>query len=103
MFRQNAYELDFSPEDGQSVRVYGSVSLYVKDGQYQLYVTNMEREGEGELFRRFMLMKTRLDARGYFDKSHKKPIPRLPKCVGRGHIAYGSCGAGYNQYNAPPL
>lgn len=41
MFRQNAYELDFSPEDGQSVRVYGSVSLYVKDGQYQLYVTAM--------------------------------------------------------------
>ena len=82
MFRQNAYELEFSPEDGQSVRVYGSVSLYVKDGQYQLYVTAMEREGEGELFRRFMLMKTRLDARGYFDESHKKPIPRLPKCVG---------------------
>ena len=82
MFRQNAYELDFSPEDGQSVRVYGSVSLYVKDGQYQLYVTAMEREGEGELFRRFMLMKTRLDARGYFDESHKKPIPILPKCVG---------------------
>ena len=82
MFRQNAYELEFSPEDGQSVRVYGSVSLYVKDGQYQLYVTNMEREGEGELFRRFMLMKTRLDARGYFDESHKKPIPILPKCVG---------------------
>ena len=82
MFRQNAYNLEFSPEDGQSVRVYGSVSLYVKDGQYQLYVTNMEREGEGELFRRFMLMKTRLDARGYFDESHKKPIPILPKCVG---------------------
>ncbi len=82
MFRQNAYELDFSPEDGQSVRVYGSVSLYVKDGQYQLYVVKMEREGQGELYRRFMLMKTRLEARGYFDQGRKRPLPALPRCVG---------------------
>ena len=82
MFRQNAFSLDFSPQDGQSVLIYGSVSIYVKDGQYQLYVTAMERQGEGELYRRFMLMKTRLEARGYFDEGHKKPIPQLPRCVG---------------------
>ncbi len=82
MFRQNAFSLDFSPQDGQSVLIYGSVSIYVKDGQYQLYVTAMERQGEGELYRRFMLMKTRLEAKGYFDEAHKKPIPRLPRCVG---------------------
>ena len=82
MFRQNAFSLDFSPQDGQSVLIYGSVSIYVKDGQYQLYVTAMERQGEGELYRRFMLMKTRLEARGYFDEGHKKPIPHMPKCVG---------------------
>ena len=82
MFRQNAFSLDFSPQDGQSVLIYGSVSIYVKDGQYQLYVTAMERQGEGELYRRFMLMKTRLEARGYFDEGHKKPIPHLPRCVG---------------------
>lgn len=82
MFRQNAFSLDFSPQDGQSVLIYGSVSLYVKDGQYQLYVTAMERQGEGELYRRFMLMKTRLEAKGYFAPEHKKPIPFLPACVG---------------------
>lgn len=82
MFRQSAFSLDFYPQDGQSVLVYGSVSLYVKDGQYQLYVTAMERQGEGELYRRFMLMKTRLEAKGYFAQEHKKPIPDLPKCVG---------------------
>lgn len=82
MFRQNAFSLDFSPQDGQSVVIYGSVSLYVKDGQYQLYVTAMERQGEGELYRRFMLMKTRLEAKGYFLPKHKKPIPFLPNCLG---------------------
>ena len=82
MFRQNAFSLDFSPQDGQSVLIYGSVSVYVKDGQYQLYVTAMERQGEGELYRRFMLMKTRLEAKGYFSEEHKRPIPYLPKCVG---------------------
>lgn len=82
MFRQNAFSLDFSPQDGQSVLIYGSVSIYVKDGQYQLYVTAMERQGEGELYRRFMLMKTRLEAKGYFASEHKKPIPSLPRCVG---------------------
>lgn len=82
MFRQSAFSLDFYPQDGQSVLVYGSVSLYVKDGQYQLYVTAMERQGEGELYRRFMMMKTRLEAKGYFAQEHKKPIPALPRCVG---------------------
>lgn len=82
MFRQNAFTLDFSPQDGQSVLIYGSVSIYAKDGQYQLYVTAMERQGEGELYRRFMLMKTRLESKGYFDEGRKKPIPFLPKCVG---------------------
>lgn len=82
MFRQNAYSLDFYPQDGQSVLIYGSVSLYVKDGQYQLYVTAMERQGEGELYRRFMLMKTRLEAKGYFAPEHKKQIPALPGCIG---------------------
>ena len=82
MFRQNAFALDFSPQDGQSVLIYGSVSIYAKDGQYQLYVNAMERQGEGELYRRFMLMKTRLEAKGYFAQEHKKPIPYLPKCIG---------------------
>ena len=82
MFRQSAIDLDFSPQDGQSVKVSGSVSLYAKDGQYQMYAVKMEREGEGELFRRFLLLRTKLEARGYFEESRKRPIPLLPKCVG---------------------
>ncbi|NCB30429.1 MAG: exodeoxyribonuclease VII large subunit, partial [Clostridia bacterium] len=82
MFRQNTLSLSALPKDGQSVIVRGSVSLYVKDGQYQLYVTALEQAGEGELYRRFLEMKDALAAEGLFDSEHKKPLPLLPKCMG---------------------
>ena len=82
MFRQSAQSLLFEPRDGVSVLASGSVSLYTKDGQYQFYVRTMEEAGEGVLYRRFMMLKTRLEAQGLFDPSHKKPIPFLPKCIG---------------------
>ncbi|MDR0840945.1 MAG: exodeoxyribonuclease VII large subunit [Christensenellaceae bacterium] len=82
MFRQNAVSLAFRPEDGQSVVASGSVSVYVRDGQYQLYVDSMQPEGEGELYRRFLLLKTRLQAQGIFEEQHKKPLPLLPACLG---------------------
>lgn len=82
MFRQNALSLSALPKDGQSVLVRGSVSLYAKEGQYQLYVTALEQEGEGELYRRFLELKEALAARGLFDQAHKKPLPLLPRCVG---------------------
>ncbi len=82
MFRQSAQSLRFDLRDGASVLVAGSVSLYPKDGQYQLYARSVEEAGEGVLFQRFLLLKTRLEAQGLFDAAHKKPIPFLPKCVG---------------------
>ncbi|MEL7608509.1 MAG: exodeoxyribonuclease VII large subunit [Bacillota bacterium] len=82
MFRQYAMMMDFRPVDGVTVTAFGSVSLYVKDGQYQLYVKSMQEQGEGELYRRFMLLKTRLQASGLFDEQHKKQLPFLPRCVG---------------------
>lgn len=82
MFRQNALSLSTLPKDGQSVVVRGSVSLYTRDGQYQFYVTGLEQQGEGELYRRFLELKAALEARGLFDQAHKKPLPLLPKCVG---------------------
>lgn len=82
MFRQNALSLSTLPKDGQSVAVRGSVSLYAKDGQYQLYVTALEQEGQGELYRRFLERKEALAAEGLFDPAHKRPLPLLPKCVG---------------------
>lgn len=82
MFRQYAMMMDFRPVDGVTVTAFGSISLYVKDGQYQLYVKSMQEQGEGELYRRFLLLKTRLQASGLFDEQHKKRIPSLPRCVG---------------------
>lgn len=82
MFRQNALSLSALPKDGQSVVVRGSVSIYTKDGQYQMYVTALEQEGEGELYRRFLKLKEELAAKGLFEQAHKKNLPLLPKCVG---------------------
>ena len=82
MFRQNAMSLDRSIGDGMQVTASGYASLYTRDGQFQFYVKSIEREGEGELYRRFAMLKTRLEAQGLFAKEHKKPIPMLPKCLG---------------------
>jgi len=82
MFRQNAQFLSFPMRDGISVVCEGSVKLYVQGGQYQLYVQSIAQEGDGELYRRFALMKTRLEAQGLFDSARKKPLPLLPKCLG---------------------
>jgi len=82
MFRQHAMNCSFRPADGMQVTTMGSIALYVKDGQYQFYVKSMEQQGEGELYRRFMLQKTRLQAKGYFAPEHKIPIPFLPRRVG---------------------
>ena len=82
MFRQHALSLHPLPKDGEMVTVTGSISLYVKDGQYQLYVTKLQREGQGDLYAQFLASKAALEAEGLFDSAHKKPIPRLPRCVG---------------------
>ncbi|MEL7602328.1 MAG: exodeoxyribonuclease VII large subunit [Bacillota bacterium] len=82
MFRTAAQSLNFVPQDGMRVLATGYAALYVRDGQYQLYVQSMQKEGEGELYRRFLLLKTKLEAMGYFNPDHKRPIPFLPQCVG---------------------
>ncbi|MEG1547796.1 MAG: exodeoxyribonuclease VII large subunit [Clostridia bacterium] len=82
MFKQNAWELDIDVRDGMEVVASGYISLYVKDGQYQFYVKSMAEEGEGVLFKRFVMLKTRLEAKGLFDEAHKKPLPLLPKKLG---------------------
>lgn len=82
MFRQNAIDLPVGICDGAQVIASGYASLYSKDGQFQFYVKSIAKQGEGELYRRFLLLKTRLEARGFFAKEHKKALPLLPKCVG---------------------
>ncbi len=82
MFRQRASLLEFQPQNGGQVVVEGYATLYAKGGQFQLYVQDMREMGEGELYRRFQLLKTRLEAKGYFANERKRPIPFLPACVG---------------------
>lgn len=82
MFRQDAMQCGVAFSDGMEIVAQGHAALYARDGQYQFYVKTVTGEGEGELYRRFVMMKTRLQARGWFDEAHKKPIPALPHCVG---------------------
>lgn len=82
MFRSSAANIRFAPQDGMKVAVDGYASLYTKDGQFQLYAQAMQKDGEGELYQRFLLLKTKLEALGYFDPARKRPIPFLPQKVG---------------------
>lgn len=82
MFRFNATELQFVPENGMKVVAHGRISSYVKDGSYQLYVDSMEPDGIGALYVAFEQLKEKLSAEGLFDKSYKKPIPRYPSKIG---------------------
>ncbi len=82
MFRQQAYTLDFRPEDGMRVTVRASASLFVRDGSYQLYVESMKREGAGDLFLKFEALKRKLMAEGLFDPARKREIPFSPRVIG---------------------
>lgn len=82
MFRQAAMTVAFVPVDGQQVRLFGSVGLYAKTGQYQFYAEGMEQDGIGEMYARFERLKQRLSQEGLFDPALKKPLPLLPKGVG---------------------
>ncbi|MDD6887013.1 MAG: exodeoxyribonuclease VII large subunit [bacterium] len=82
MFKGQAMQLDFRPEDGMQVCISGYAALYARDGSFQVYAQSMAREGAGALYARFLALKEQLEREGYFDTSHKKPIPFLPRCVG---------------------
>ncbi|MCR5700920.1 MAG: exodeoxyribonuclease VII large subunit [Lachnospiraceae bacterium] len=74
--------LDFTPEDGQSVIISGYVSLFKRDGKYQLYARKITLDGQGALYFEYERLKQRLYEEGLFDHEHKKPIPAFPKKVG---------------------
>jgi len=74
--------LNFRPDDGMRVLARGSVSLYEKGGNYQLYVEMMEPEGLGTLFLAYEQLKERLRLEGLFDPEHKKPLPFIPRKIG---------------------
>ena len=82
MFRSNAVRVKFVPENGMKVTVHGRVSVYTRDGQYQIYCDSMEPLGIGALYAAFEQLKKKLSAEGLFDPSHKKRIPAFPERIG---------------------
>ncbi len=82
MFRYSNASLKFVPENGMKVIARGRISLYVKDGSYQLYVDSMEPDGVGALYIAFEQLKAKLEAEGLFSAQYKKPIPRYPSKIG---------------------
>ena len=81
MFRTSAGKLRFRPESGMSATASGRISVYPRDGAYQLYVTELMPEGAGDLQVAFEQLKAKLQAEGLFDPAHKKPIPAYPARV----------------------
>lgn len=82
MWKTAALRLTFSPREGQSVEVHGSMGFYPAQGQAQLYIDSMQPVGEGMLFQEFLRLKNKLEAEGLFDQEHKRPLPHLPKHIG---------------------
>ena len=90
MFKSAAVRLRFRPENGMKVIAMGSVTVYVRDGVYQLYCTGLVLDGIGDLYAAFEQLKAKLGAQGLFDPAHKKPLPKFPGTIG---IVTSSAGA----------
>ncbi|MCD6055410.1 MAG: xseA [Gammaproteobacteria bacterium] len=82
MFRNRNARLGLTPENGMQVIVKAKISLYEGRGDYQLIVEEIEEAGNGALLRAFEALKKRLHKEGLFEESHKKPLPRFPRCAG---------------------
>ena len=81
MFRSDARSLRFRPENGMQVIAAGRVTVFPRDGQYQLYCARLTPEGVGDLALAFQQLKEDLAQEGLFDEDHKKPIPRFPNKI----------------------
>ena len=82
MFRQNAQNLKLTLNDGLKVVVRGQVSVFERDGTYQIYVTDIKLDGEGDLAHKFELLKEKLKNQGLFNDEYKKQIPKYPENIG---------------------
>ena len=82
MFKTYAQKLNFMPKDGMRVFVLGGVSVFERDGVYQIYVKAMQEDGVGILYKKYEELKQRLEQEGYFAEEHKKAIPQMPKIIG---------------------
>lgn len=90
MFRSNSVRLKFRPENGMKVIALGKISIYPKDGAYQLYCSSMAMDGVGDLYAAFEQLKTKFASKGIFDVESKKSLPHFPATIG---IITSSAGA----------
>lgn len=82
MFKSYTSNLNFVPRDGMKVIILGTVSVYERDGVYQIYCKGMREDGLGSLHVAYEELKAKLEKEGLFDQKYKKPIPKMPKCIG---------------------
>ena len=82
MFKSYAERLAFKPKDGMQVMVFGAVSVFERDGAYQIYAKSMLEDGMGDLHEKYEQLKKQLEEEGLFDEKHKKAIPLYPKEIG---------------------
>lgn len=82
LFKGNASKLRFRPENGMKIIAMGKISVFPRDGAYQLYCTGLVMDGIGDLYAAFEQLKARLAAQGLFDPAHKKKIPAYPGTIG---------------------
>ena len=82
MLKTYAQRLNFMPKDGMKVFVLGGVSVFERDGIYQIYVKAMQEDGVGALYREYEELKKKLEQEGLFSQEHKKKIPLMPKIIG---------------------
>lgn len=90
MFKGSAIRLRFRPENGMKIIAMGKISVFPRDGAYQMYCTGLVMDGVGDLYAAFEQLKSKLAAQGLFDQAHKKPLPKYPGTIG---IVTSSAGA----------
>ncbi len=81
MFKTQLMQVNNHLKNGDKVQAKGQISVFERDGKYQLYVTDVKLIGIGELHLRYQALKKELEGLGYFDSKHKKPLPKLPKTI----------------------
>ena len=82
MFKTYTPNLKFVPKDGMKVMILGTVSVFERDGVYQIYCKAMQEDGMGSLYTAYEELKNKLEKQGLFDKKYKKEIPKMPRCIG---------------------
>ena len=82
MFKGYTNTLNFVPKDGMKVIILGTVSVFERDGVYQIYAKAMKQDGIGDLYAEYEKLKQKLEQEGLFEQEHKKKIPIMPKCIG---------------------